>query len=282
MQRLRLKAPRIASWALLYLTLAIGTVAVLFPVAWMIGASFKPDPEIMSARLNPIPLTPTLNGYRLMAEQLPLVRNAFNSVFVATTGTLLSLFLTSLGGYAFAKYDFPGNRPLFFFLLATMMVPYEVSLVPSYLIMVKLHWINTYTPLIIPGAASAWGIFMMRQYIASVPTEMLEAARIDGSSEFGIYWQIVMPVIQPALAAWGILGFVGTWNDFLWPMIILRSREMFTLMVAVASMPTARGFDTPWSVIMAGATVAVLPLMVLYAAGQRFFESGLTMGALHG
>jgi ABC-type glycerol-3-phosphate transport system permease component len=150
------------------------------------------------------------------------------------------------------------------------------------LIMVRLHWINTYLPLIVPGAASAWGIFMMRQYVATLPTEMLEAARMDGAGEFGIYWRIVLPVIQPALAAWGILGFVGTWNDFLWPMIVLRGREMYTLMVAVATLPTSQGFDVPWGVIMAGATFAVAPLLILYAAGQRFFESGLTMGAMHG
>ncbi len=280
--KVRRRTSQAAPMGVVYALLIAFTVFILFPGVWMLSASFKPEVEIMSARLNPIPLQPTLQSFKLITTFMPLGRNMLNSLFVAVSATALSLFLNSLGGYAFAKFHFPGSRILFFFLLGTMMVPGEVNLVPSYLVMVRLHWINTYWPLIIPGAASAWGIFMMRQYIMTVPTEMLEAARIDGCSEFGIYWRIVLPVVRPALAVWGTLGFVGTWNDFLWPMIILRSREMYTLMVSVATLPTAQGFDTPWGAIMAGATLCIAPLLVIYAFGQRFFESGITLGAVHG
>lgn len=282
LQRLRARARDYVAMALLYLFLILTTIIVLYPLAWMVGASFKPEFEIMSARLSPISLQPTTEQWRNMLTYLPLFRNTLNSLIVVVLGSSLSIFLTSLGGYAFAKYDFPGNKFLFLFLLATMMVPGEVNLVPSYLIMVKLKWINTYWPLIVPGAASAFGIFLMRQYISSVPTEMLEAARMDGCGEFGIFWRIVLPVIRPALATQAILGFVGGWNDFVWPSIILRSREMYTLMVAVAKLPTAQGFDTPWGVIMAAATFAVVPSLLIFALAQRFFLSGITLGAVRG
>lgn len=148
--------------------------------------------------------------------------------------------------------------------------------------MVRLGWVNTYWPLIIPGAASAFGIFLMRQYIVGIPTELLEAARLDGASEFGVFWRIVLPIMKPALATLGTLSFVGSWNDFVWPLIILREPSMHTIMVSVSKLPTATGFNTPWGVIMAGATVAVLPTLLVFALAQRFIISGITLGSVRG
>ncbi len=274
--------PRRAQMALLYIALIILSIIILYPLLWMLGAAFKPDTEILSARLNPIPISPTLAAFEHMFEIIPVGRNVLNSFIVALTTTALSLFLTSLGGYAFAKFPFPGNRFLFYFILATMLVPPELNLVPSFLIMVRLGWVNTFWPLIIPAAANAFGIFLMRQYITSVPTELLEAARLDGASEFGVYWRIVLPAIRPALAALGTLSFVGSWNEFVWPLIILRQPETHTIMVSVSRLPTAQGFNTPWGTIMAGATVAVIPTIIIFIFAQRFIVSGIMAGAVRG
>ena len=267
---------------LLYLFLVITTIIILYPLAWMIGAAFKPDAEILSVRLNPIPLNPTLDPMKAMFDTIPVIRNIFNSFVVAISSTALSLLFTSLGGYAFAKFKFPGNRILFYFILATMLIPPELNLVPSFLIMVRLGWVNTFLPLIIPGAASAFGIFLMRQYCASIPTELLEAARLDGASEFGVYWRIVLPIMSPALAALGTLNFVGSWNDFVWPLIILRDPSIQTIMVSIARLPTAQGYNTPWGVIVAGATVAVIPTLLVFIFAQRYIVSGLTAGSIRG
>lgn len=148
--------------------------------------------------------------------------------------------------------------------------------------MVRLGWVNTFLPLIIPGAASAFGIFLMRQYITGIPTELLEAARLDGAGEFGVFWRIVLPIMKPALAALGTLSFVGSWNEFVWPLIILREPNMHTIMVSVSRLPTAQGFNTPWGVIMAGAAVAVIPTLLVFVFAQRFIISGLTMGSVRG
>ncbi len=281
-QKLSARASYSLQMALLYLFLILFAIAVLYPLVWMLGAAFKPDPEILSARLNPIPLNPTLDSMKQMFDTIPVARNVFNSFFVAITSTALGLFFTSLGGYAFAKFNFPGNKLLFYFILATLLIPPELNLVPSFLIMVRLGWVNTYWPLIIPGAASAFGIFLMRQYITGIPTELLEAARLDGASEFGVFWRIVLPIMKPALAALGTLSFVGSWNDFVWPLIILREPNMHTIMVSVSKLPTVQGFNTPWGVIMAGATVAVLPTLLVFLFAQRFIISGITLGSVRG
>ena len=265
-----------------YAVLGLWCVVSVFPLAWMVGTSMKPVEEGIGGLRSMIPGSPTLINYAKVAGLLPLARNTLNSFIVAVSGTLITVFLCSLAGFAFAKYAFPGRDGLFLFLLATMLVPPEVGIVPTFLIMRQLGWINTFWALIVPRAATAIGIFYMRQYIAGFPGEVMEQGRIDGCGEFRIYWQLVLPVVSPALAAWSTIAFIARWNDFMWPLLLMRSKEMYTLMVSIAVLPVSEGLSTPWPVIMAGTTIAVAPLIAVYFVLQRFQVTGLTLGAVKG
>ena len=217
-----------------------------------------------------------------MAGLLPLARNTLNSFIVATAGTRSRFSSAPSPGLRSQSTASPGRDALFLFLLATMLVPPEVGIVPTFLIMRRLGWINTYWALIVPRAATAIGIFYMRQYISGFPTEIMEQGRIDGCGEFGIYWRVVLPAVFPALAAWATISFIARWNDFMWPLLLMRSKEMYTLMVSISILPVSEGLSTPWPVIMAGTTIAVLPLICVYFVLQRFQVSGLTLGAVKG
>lgn len=254
----------------------------VFPLLWMVGTSLKPVAEGIGGLGSMVPNVPTIVNYEAVAGLLPLARNTLNSFIVATLGTLSTVFLCSLAGFAFAKYSFPGRDFLFLFLLATMLIPPEVGIVPTFLIMRRLRWINTYWALIVPRAATAIGIFYMRQYIAGFPSEVIEQGRLDGCGEFRVYWQLVLPSISPALAAWATISFIARWNDFMWPLLLMRSKQMYTLMVSISVLPVSEGLSTPWPVIMAGSTIAVLPLICIYFVLQRFQVSGLMVGAVKG
>jgi ABC-type glycerol-3-phosphate transport system permease component len=268
--------------ALVHLPLILWCFFSIFPLLWMLGMSIKPSTEAIGGLGSMIPHAPTLANFGKVASLLPLARNTLNSFIVAIFGTLSTVFLCSLAGFAFAKYRFPGRDGLFLFLLATMMIPPEVGIVPTFLIMRRLHWINNYLALIVPRAATAIGIFYMRQYILDFPSELMEQGRLDGCREFRIYWQIVLPTIAPALAAWATISFIARWNDFMWPLLLMRSKEMYTLMVSIAILPVSEGLSTPWPVIMAGSAIAVFPLICVYFILQRFQVSGLMLGAVKG
>ena len=266
----------------IYVLLCFICIVAVFPLFWMVSISLKPVGEGFSGAGILLPQAPTLDNYVKVSGLLPLGRNLMNSVVVATAGTIITVFLCSLAGFTFAKYEFPGKNVLFFLLLATMMVPPEASVVPVFAIIRQLGWVNNLLSLIVPNAATAIGIFYMRQYIASFPREIMEQARLDRCGEFRIYWQIVVPVVAPALAAWASLAFIARWNDFFWPLIFMRSKEMYTLMVAVSVLPVSEGLSTPWPVILAGATISVLPLVIIYFVLQRFQRGGLALGATKG
>lgn len=266
---------------LLHILLIMMCITFLFPLHWMITASLKAPGDLFSRSIQIIPLRPTLANYRFAFSALPMGRAFFNSMFIGATHTLLSLFLTSLAGFCFAKYDFPGRQGLFLFMLATMMVPGEVGLVPSFIVMSKLRWVNTYYSVIIPGAASAYSIFFMRQYAMSVPDDLLDAGRMDGCTNFGLYHRIVLPVMEPALITFGLITFMGSWNNFMWPLIVLRTKEMYTLVLAINALPAAQ-FNTPWGAVMAGSTITVIPLIVIFMIFQRRFVSGIMVGAVKG
>lgn len=274
--------PSSARNRLVHLPLLLWCLLSVFPLLWMLGMSFKPVTEAIGGLGSMIPHSPTLANFGKVAGLLPLARNTANSFIVAIFGTLSTVFLCSLAGFAFAKYRFPGRDGLFLFLLATMMIPPEVGIVPTFLIMRRLHWINNYLALIVPRAATAIGIFYMRQYILDFPSELMEQGRLDGCREFRIYWRIVLPTISPALAAWATISFIARWNDFMWPLLLMRSKEMYTLMVSIAILPVSEGLSTPWPVVMAGSTIAVFPLICVYFILQRFQVSGLMLGAVKG
>ena len=218
------------------------------------------------------------SNYRNLWKTVPYNRYFINSVFIATASTLLTLFFCSLGGYAFAKYQFRGQKILFGILLASMMVPFQVLLVPLFGLMYDIGWLNSYKAIIIPFSVGAFGVFLMRQFIVTIPTELLDAARIDGCSEFGIYYRIVLPIIKPALGALTIYSFLGSWNGYLWPLIILRDEAKYTLPIGLANLVGIYRQD--YGMLMAGTLLSLMPIVILFLAMQREFVQGITLGSV--
>lgn len=218
------------------------------------------------------------SNYRNLWKTVPYNRYFINSVFIATASTLLTLFFCSLGGYAFAKYQFRGQKILFGILLASMMVPFQVLLVPLFGLMYDMGWLNSYKAIIIPFSVGAFGVFLMRQFIVTIPSELIDAARIDGCSEFGIYYRIVLPIIKPALGALTIYSFLGSWNGYLWPLIILRDEAKYTLPIGLANLVGIYRQD--YGMLMAGTLLSLMPIVVLFLAMQREFVQGITLGSV--
>lgn len=266
----------------IYALLLVYCAASIFPLLWMLGVSLKAISEPIGGLNSMIPQRPTLDNFVKVSSLMPLARNTLNSFIVATLGTLTTVFLCALAGFAFAKYNFPGKNFLFYLLIGTMMIPPEAGIVPTFMIMRWLGWTNNYLALIVPRAATAIGIFYMRQYISSFPNEVMEQGRLDGCSEFRIFWNLVIPVVSPALAAWGTLAFIARWNDFMYPLLFMTSKNMYTLMVAISKLPVSESLSTPWPVIMAGSVFAVFPLVLIYLFLQRYQVSGLQIGAVKG
>ena len=254
----------------------------IFPIAWMCLISVKDTSESLTGFHSLWVQSPTLGNFKRLAELIPIWQNTFNSVFTTIMGTVTSLFFCSLAGFAFAKYKFPGRNFLFYFLIATMLVPVEVGAVPLFVIMKKLELINSLWSLIIPKIATAIGIFYMNQYISEVPDELVEAAKIDGCSDFGIYWRVIIPVIKPALASWGAVTLISRWNDFFWPLLFLRKQAKYTLIVTISLLPISEGLSTPWPVILAGTTLVIIPIIVLYLILERLQKGGSFAGAVKG
>lgn len=275
---------RLSLWltdALMYGLLIAVSAFMIIPFIWMVSTSLKPADEIFA--IPPIILSPnsSLNAYIYLQEQYNILGIVWNTFFIAFSATILRLFFCALGGYGFAKFKFPGQGALFAFLLGTMVIPSAVTLVPVYIIMRDLKWIDTFWPLIIPGAANAFGIFFMRQYIMSVSNELLDAARIDGAGEFTIFWRIILPIIAPGLTSLGLIFFMGSWNDFIGPLIYLKSPEHFTLPLIIRSLigPVGR---TVYDVQMATSVISLIPLLIIFLIFQRRFVEGITAGAIKG
>jgi multiple sugar transport system permease protein len=286
---------------LAYLILVPGAILFVAPFAWLISASFQPMGDIFSWPPQWIPKHPTLHGYRSFlgigadAVGSPQAWRWFaNSAFVATSVTVLQLFFNSLAAYVFAKRTFPGKNAIFMLFLATMMVPGQVTLIPNYLVLKHIPlfggnnllgqggsgWLDSYYGLILPGAVSAFGIFLLRQYMSSIPDELLDAARIDGASEFKIYSRIVIPLCGPALAATGIFTFVAAWEDFFWPLIIVSTPEHYTAPLGLALFVVKNRTD--WSVVMAGSVIATIPMVLVFIFFQRRFIQGIAVSGLKG
>ncbi len=272
---------RIRRWvenALLYAFLLGISLFMLIPFVWMISTSMKTQDEIFTKPPTLITANSNLDSYAFLF-QTGILRNVANSFIVAAGATLLSLFFCSLGGYGFAKFRFPGRRAMFAFLLGTMIIPFTIIMAPLFVMMRELKWIDTFWPLIIPGAANAFGIFFMRQYISSVTSELLDAARIDGAGEFTIYWRVILPIIAPGLVSLGMIFFMSSWNNYLWPLVVLKSPENLTLPLLIRATigPSGR---TIWNVQMAASVISIIPLLVIFLAFQRRFVEGITAGAV--
>ena len=267
-------APRAA-----YLMVALGAVVMLLPFYFMFVFASHSRTEIFNL---PPPLffgDSFMANMDILTTKIPFWRSLGWSLYVGLASTALTLLFCSMGGYAFAMFDFRFKQPLFTLVMGTMLLPSFLGMIPSFMIMDAFGWIDQPRALYIPGAASAFGIFMMRQFITSaIPRELIEAARMDGCGELGIYWRIVVPLLKPAMGTLGLITFIASWNNFIGPLIVMRSPEMYTLPLALRSMQSP--VNTEWGAVMAGSAIATLPLLVLFAISSRRLIDGLTAGAV--
>lgn len=266
---------------LLLALLLLLAVLTVFPFYWMFVLATHSRDTIFAA---PPPLwfgDDLARNYQALLDTLPFWRNVWNSVYVAVVATATTLFFCSLGGFGFAMYRFRFKNALFTILIVSLMIPQLLNIIPYYLIIDFLGWLDTPRALWFPGMANAFGIFLMRQYIASsIPGELLDAARIDGASEFRIYRSVVLPLIRPGLATLALLTFIAQWNNFLGPLIVMRSRETFTIPLALRSLQGL--INTDWGAVILGTALAVVPLLILFAFASRQVIEGLTAGAVKG
>ena len=260
-----------------YAVLVVGLVATLLPFFYIMVSSLKTEAELRQTPPDFFPAKPTLKHYTtiLTDTRIPLERNLFNSVFVSIMRVGITLFTSSLAGYIFAKYLFWGKNLFFSFILVQLMIPFQVVMIPAYLILVKLHLVDSLWGLIIPAMVDAFGIFLMRQFVESIPNELIDAARIDGASEFGIYWRIVLPQLGAPLATLGIFTFMGTWNDYLWPLIVITTHERRTLPLLLTWYNSQHG--TRYDLTMAASILVLLPILVVYIFFQRWIVRGVAL-----
>lgn len=258
-----------ATWVLL---IAAALIVVL-PFLWMLGTSFKPESDVFGYPLQLLPVHPTWANYTAIWQELPFLRLVINSVVFAGGVTVLSVFFDSLAAYALARLRFPGRTLAFYLVLATLMVPFQVTLIPLFQLIFQFQWLNTYQGLIIPRATSAFGIFLLRQFFVTIPRELDEAARVDGASEWYVYSRIILPLARPALASLAVFYFMNNWNDFLWPLVVTSSTEMRNLPAGLTLF--AGQYVVEHGVLMAGAVISLLPLAVAFALAQRYFVRGI-------
>ena len=246
---------------------------LIFPFVWMVLTSFRTQQEIFASPGNLIPAAFNLEAYARIWSELSFARLFLNSVIFAGGATLVSLFFDSLAAYALSRLSFPGRTLAFYLVLATLMVPYQITLIPVFQTVFDLRWLDTYQGLIVPRATSAFGIFLLRQFFVTVPRDLDAAARIDGAGEFRIYWSIMLPLARPALATLAVFHFMYNWNDFLWPLVITTSTEMRTLPAGLTLF--GGQFVVEHAVLMAGATISLAPLAIAFLFAQRYFVQGI-------
>jgi ABC-type glycerol-3-phosphate transport system permease component len=257
-------------------------VVCLFPVLWMCVISIKTVGEKVSGFNALVIRHPTFDNFKRLFQLIPVWTSLFNSLFTTAVGTLTTLFFCALAAFAFAKYRFPGRNGLFYFVVATMMISAEAGAIPLFIIMQKIRLINSLWSLIVPRIATAVGIFYLRQYMLDVPDELIDASKIDGCRDFGVFIKVVVPIIQPALAAWASLTVIARWNDFFWPLLFLNKNSKHTLMVSVSMLPVSEGLATPWQVILSGTTLVIVPSIIMYLCMQLLQKSDSFAGAVKG
>jgi len=264
----------------LHALLIAGSVVMLLPFVWMLSTSLKLPPDIFTYPPVWIPSPIAWQNYAKTVTVMPFGRFYLNSLIVTTGVTLLQLLTSSLAAFAFARMRFPGRNALFLLYLATLMIPFQVTMIPNFILVRALGWYDTYQALILPPAFSAFSTFLLRQYFLSIPRELDEAARIDGATSLRIWWQVIMPLAGPAIAALATFVSLNSWNDFLWPLIITNSPSMRTLPVGLSAFQGQ--YKTDWNLLMAGSVIAMLPVLLVYIIGQRWFIKGITLSGLGG
>ncbi|MCC6729534.1 MAG: carbohydrate ABC transporter permease [Chthonomonadales bacterium] len=268
---------------LLYAAMVAAAAFFVAPVFWMVSISLQPENEVFSKAPHWLPREPTLRNYRDLfarAEEAPVARWFANSVIVAGGGTLTYLLIASMAAYAFSRLRFPGREPLFVLVLATLIIPGQVTIIPVFLVLQRLGWFNTYLALIVPGLSGAFGVFLLRQFFLTIPRDLEEAAMLDGCGPAGIYARIILPLAKPALATLAIFSFLGGWNDFLLPLIATNEVEMRTLPVGLTLF--LGRYDMQYGMVMAVATVASLPVVLIFLAFQRHIVRGVVLSGIKG
>ena len=260
---------------LIWAILLLGALLMIIPYYWMFITSIKPPEEIHAYPPQFIVRHPTFQAYISLFKFLPMGRSLLNSLMVVSAVTLSNLLFCSLAGYAFAKLRFPGRDAIFMTFLFSMMIPWQVNIIPGFVIIHKLGWLNTFRALIIPNLTSTFGIFLCRQYMVSIPNGLIEAARIDGYSEIGIYWNVIIPLIKPALATLAIFTFLAQWNSFVWPLVVIHSNRMRTVPLLIAVLNGQ--FGANFAMVMAGAVVVTLPIIAMFLIFQRQFLKGVVL-----
>jgi len=267
---------------LAWLILVIGGIMMMIPFLWMVSSSLKTLDEIYTFPPKFIPSAPQWGNYLRAWTAVPFAKFFWNSTYVAGMVVLGQLLTCSMAGYAFGRLRFPGRDKIFLFYLATLMVPFAVIMIPLYVQMQYLGWIDTLWPLIIPSIFTPWGTFLMRQFMVGLPRELEDAARVDGASFFTVYWMIILPLTKPALATLGIFTFLGSWNNFLWPLIVISSLNLKTIPLGLVAFQERQALKTPWELIMAAATFSILPILVVFVFGQKYYVRGIVTSGIKG
>lgn len=280
--RLGYRSEKLINRIVIYIVLTIIALIIILPLVWMVSTSLKPKSQLFSREIAWIPRTVTLDNYtKLFANKnTPIGRWFANSVFVSTATTVLILLVDALAAYAYARMNFPGRNLLFGLLLVTLFMPGMMFLIPNFLTVFRLGMLNNYSGVIIPGLAGVFGVFFLRQFFASLPKELEEAAQIDGATPVQTFFTIALPLAKPALATLGIITFLGAWNDFLWPLLVLQDRMMQTLPPGLRTLQGA--YTSEYGLMMAGAVVVAIPVLLLYVALQRYIVQSVATTGLKG
>lgn len=261
-----------------WIFVGVGLVLALVPFIWMLSTSFRTERDLFGNPASLFPIEWTLHGYQGVWEQIPFLLLVFNTIVFAGITTVLTLLFDSMCAYALARLNFRGRNLAFWLVLVTLMVPFQVTLIPVFIELFHLDWLNSYQGLIIPRATSAFGIFLFRQFFVSIPRELDEAARIDGAGHFRIYWQIILPLAKPAIATVAVLNFTALWNDLLWPLVVTSTPNMRTLPAGLALFGGQHVTDH--AVLMAGAVLSLLPIAIAFFLAQRYFVAGVATTGL--
>ena len=265
---------------IMHLVLILGSILMVMPFVWMFVTSIKPSTEILSWPPSFVPKFPTLEHYRTIFRTAPFLRYFLNTFLISTISTLSILFTSSLSGFIFAKYRFVGRNVLFLVILATAMVPLETYMISLYILVNKLGWINTYQGIVAPILIMSFGIFFMRQNILSIPDELLDAARIDGCSEWRIYFCIILPLSRSALGALAIFSYMGAWAFFVWPLIVINSADLYTMELGLTMFQ--KRYTVDYGLISAGSIIAVLPILIIFLILRKNIVEGITITGLKG
>lgn len=261
-----------------HIVLLCVTVIFLFPFVWMLSGSFKDNLEVVKMPPQLLPSQWQLTNYIEIEQYFPIYTFLYNSVFVSVVSTLLQLMICAMSAFVFAKIPFRGREALFLLFLVTMMVPMQVTLTPLFIVFQKLGLLNTYAGLILPGVFSAYGTFLLRQHMMTIPDSLLEAAFMDGASYYRVFGQVILPLSKPALATLAIFAFMSSWNNFLWPLIVVSDTELMTLPVGLSKLQGR--WSTEWNILMAGNVISFIPIFIVYLFAQKYFVRGMTMSGI--